>query len=92
MTSLVGKTLGKYQIIESLGRGGMAEVYKAYNASLGNFVAIKVMHEYLAVGSSFQERFQLEARAVASLRHDNIVRVFDFDIENGIYYIVFPVF
>ncbi len=66
----------------------MAHVYKAYHASLDRFVAVKVLHEHLASGEDFRERFQREARAVASLRHQNIIQVFDFDVEDNIYYMV----
>ncbi len=86
--SLVGTTLGKYQIIEELGKGGMAVVYKAYQPSLDRFVAIKVLYRHLMEGSSFLERFQREARAAAALRHENIVQVFDFDVQDGTYYMV----
>lgn len=84
----IGQTFGKYQIIESLGRGGMAEVYKAYQETLDRHVAIKVMHPFLAEESDFLGRFKREARAMASLNHPHIVRVFDFDIQDDVYYIV----
>ncbi len=86
--SLIGKTIGKYQIVELLGRGGMAEVYKAYQPSLDRYVAIKLMHSFLADDADFLGRFQREAKAVASLRHSNIVQVHDFDVADGIYYMV----
>jgi len=88
MADLVGKSLGKYQILESLGKGGMAQVYKAFHPSLDRFVAIKVLHANLASGADFQERFRREARAVAALRHQNIVQVFDFDEEDGVFFMV----
>lgn len=86
--SLIGKTIGKYQIVEHLGRGGMAEVYKAHQPALDRYVAIKLMHSFLADDKDFLGRFQREARAVASLRHGNIVRVYDFDVADGVYYMV----
>jgi serine/threonine protein kinase len=84
------KQLGKYDIIERLGRGGMAEVYKAYQASLDRHVAIKLLHPFLADDPEFKERFEREARNVARLRHPNIVQVYDFeyDIESESYYMV----
>ncbi len=84
------KQLGKYDIIERLGRGGMAEVYKAYQASLDRYVAIKLLHPFLADDTEFKERFEREARNVAKLRHPNIVQVydFDFDAESESYYMV----
>jgi serine/threonine protein kinase len=86
--SLIGKTIGKYQIVEHLGRGGMAEVYKAYQPALDRFVAIKLMHSFLADDKDFLGRFQREAKAIGRLRHPNIVQVHDFDVEEGMYYMV----
>ncbi len=86
--SLIGQTIGKYKIVETLGRGGMAEVYRAYQPSLDRDVAIKIMHSFLADEENFLTRFQREAKSMASLNHNNIVGVYDFDVEDGIYYIV----
>ncbi len=88
MADSVGRTIGKYELKERLGRGGMAEVYKGYQPGLERFVAIKILHAYLADESDFIGRFKREARAVAALRHPNIVQVFDFDVENDLYYMV----
>jgi len=88
MANLTGKTLGKYQIIERLGRGGMAEVYKAYHPQLERYAAVKVLHSYLAEGQDFLARFQREAKAIAALRHPNIVQIYDIDIEDEHYYMV----
>ncbi|UCG25867.1 MAG: serine/threonine-protein kinase PknK, partial [Chloroflexota bacterium] len=88
MTDLIGKTLGKYQIVVRVGRGGMARVYKAYQASLDRYVALKVLHTHLAEEANFVERFEREATAVARLRHPGIVQVFDYDVEEDYYYIV----
>ncbi len=85
---MIGKTLGKYRIVEHLGRGGMAEVYKAYQPGLDRYVAIKLMHTFLVEEEGFLGRFQREAKAVARLRHPNIVQVYDFDVEDGVYYMV----
>ncbi len=87
---LVGKTLGKYKVLEHLGHGGMAEVYKGIQEQLDRLVAIKVLHPFLADEEGFVIRFQREARIVATLRHQNIVQVYDFDEnkELGIYYMV----
>ncbi|MCB9423345.1 MAG: protein kinase [Ardenticatenaceae bacterium] len=78
---LIGQTLGKYTIKEKIGRGGMADVYKAYQENLGRFVAVKVMHSFLIdfEEENFLKRFSREARTMASLNHSNIVRVYDFD-------------
>jgi serine/threonine-protein kinase len=81
--SLAKKTLGKYEIIERLGRGGMAEVYKAYHASLDRYVAIKLLHPFLADDKEFKDRFEREAQNIAKLRHPHIVQVFDFDFDES---------
>lgn len=88
MADLTGKTLGKYRLTERLGRGGMAEVYRAYQTGLERDVAIKVMHSHLAEDEDFIKRFQREAKAVAAMHHPNIVQVYDFDVEDDIYYMV----
>jgi len=88
MEGLIGRTIGRYRITEHLGRGGMAEVYKAYQPSLDRYVAIKLMHAFLADDKDFLTRFEREAKVVATLRHPNIVQVFDFDVQNGQYYMV----
>src|SRR5512136_1704305 len=86
--SLEGQSLGKYRILEPLGRGGMAQVYKAYHPSLDRYVAIKVLRSDLVEESEFLSRFRREARAVAALRHPNIVQVYDFDTHDDLYYMV----
>ncbi len=87
--TLTGKTIGKYQILNKLGSGGMAEVYKGYQDNLDRYVAIKFMHAFLADDQDFLHRFKREARAMASLRHPHIVRVFDFDTYGeATYYLV----
>lgn len=88
MENLVGRTIGKYKISELLGRGAMAEVYKAYHERLDRHVAIKILHGHLAEGQDFLARFEREARAVAALRHPHIVQIYDSDVENGMYYMV----
>jgi len=88
MADLVGKTVGKYHIIELLGQGGMADVYKAYQPGLDRYVAMKVLHSFLAREEDFIGRFEREATAVAKLRHPNIVQVIDFDHEGDLYYMV----
>lgn len=84
------KKLGKYEIIDRIGRGGMAEVYRGYHASLDRYVAIKLLHPFLADDPEFKDRFENEARNVARLRHPNIVQVYDFDFdpEGESYYMV----
>jgi serine/threonine protein kinase len=89
--SLQGQTLGKYRVLEPLGRGGMAQVYRAYHPQLDRYVAIKVLRSDLVEEEEFLARFHREARAVARLRHPNIVQVFDFDVQDGIYYMVMEI-
>jgi serine/threonine protein kinase len=84
---LIGKTLGQYQIVEEIGRGGMAVIYKAYQESLDRHVAIKVLL-VRRVPPDFIERFNREARAAARLSHPNILPIYDFGHEEGVNYIV----
>jgi serine/threonine protein kinase len=86
--SLEGQTLGKYRILEPLGRGGMAQVYRAYHPQLNRYVAVKVLRSDLVEEAEFLGRFRREAQSVASLRHPNIVQVYDFDVEFDYYYMV----
>jgi serine/threonine protein kinase len=87
----VGFKLGKYEIKGLLGRGGMAEVYRAHNPDLGQDVAIKVLHPALVDSKDGSARFRVEAQAAGRLSHPNIVRVYDFDVQGGIYYMVMEV-
>lgn len=88
LTSLEGQTLGKYRVLEPLGAGGMARVYRAYHPQLDRYVAIKVLRSDLTDDEEFLARFQREARAVAGLRHPHIVQVYDFDVQDSLYYMV----
>ena len=73
-----GENVGPYRIIEQLGQGGMASVYKAYHAALDRYVALKVLHQAFNEDSTFINRFQREARVVAKLEHPNIVPIYDY--------------
>jgi hypothetical protein len=86
MANLVGRTLGKYRIVARLGRGGMAEVYKAYQPGLDRYVGIKVLHSHLVDDQDFIGRFEREALATSKLRHPNIVQVLDFDRDGDVYF------
>lgn len=88
MFDLTGKTLGKYRLLEKLGQGGMAQVYKAYQPDLDRYVAIKILHPHLTGDEDFEARFRREARAVAALEHPNILRVYDFDTQEGVAFLV----
>lgn len=83
-----GQTLGSYRIISEIGVGGMASVYKAYQASMDRHVAIKVLPKQLAESEEFVKRFQQEARTIAKLEHPYILPVFDYGEENGTTYFV----
>ncbi len=88
MSTGPGSNLGPYRILEQIGRGGMATVYRAYQPALQRYVAIKVLPEFFAQEPGFRERFQQEATAIARLRHPNILAVFDAGEDNGVAYIV----
>ncbi len=88
MTDWTDKQIGKYEIKELLGRGGMGEVYKAYHPALQRDVAIKMIHTHIATDPEAIDRFRREARIVAALRHPGIVQVHDFDIEGDTFYMV----
>ena len=78
----------RYQIIKTIGEGGMANVYLAYDTILERQVAVKVLRGDLATDEKFVRRFQREALSASSLSHPNIVEVYDVGEDNGIYYIV----
>jgi serine/threonine-protein kinase len=75
---LIGKTLGRYRITAELGRGGMATVYRAFDPQLGRDVAVKVMHGTFTGRGDIERRFRREAQAVAAIKHESIVDIFDF--------------
>ena len=78
MSFNVGENVGPYRVIEQLGQGGMATVYKAYHAALDRYVALKVLHPAFGEDPNFAARFQREARLVAKLDHPNIVPIYDY--------------
>jgi len=88
MKIAAGVDVGPYKIVEQVGRGGMATVFKAYQAALERMVAIKVLPEFLAEDEQFRERFRREAVAIAKLRHPNILAVYDHGEFDGQLYIV----
>jgi serine/threonine protein kinase len=83
MSTESSKRLGKYELRERLGSGGMAEVWKAFDTQLQRFVAIKLLHTKLQADANFTSRFQREAQVIASLHHPNIVQIHDFQVEQG---------
>jgi predicted ATPase/Tfp pilus assembly protein PilF/predicted Ser/Thr protein kinase len=84
---LTGKTLGQYEIVEQIGRGGTAFVYKAYQSNLERYLALKVLLPQQAQTANFGERFEREARIVARLNHPNILPIIDFGQAEGLSYI-----
>ena len=86
---LIGKILaGRYEIIQVVGKGGMATVYKARDNLLNRYVAVKVLKDEYSKDEVFVKRFRTEAQSAASLIHPNIVSVFDVGEDKGISYIV----
>ena len=86
---LEGKLLGnRYEIIEKIGSGGMATVYKAKCHVLNRYVAIKILKEEFTTDSEFIKKFNTEAQSAASLTHPNIVSVYDVGNEDDLHYIV----
>ncbi len=92
MPDWIGKTVGKVLIEKHLAQGGMAEVYLGTHLTLDRPVAVKVMHSFVEADEDQKARFQREAKVVASLRHPNIVQVYDFDTADGHPYIVMEYF
>src|SRR5258708_1426558 len=88
MSFNVGENVGPYRIIEQLGQGGMATVYKVYHAALDRYVALKALHPAFGEDPNFLTRFQREARLVAKLEHPNIVPVYDYAQHEGRPYLV----
>src|SRR3989442_11464198 len=88
MNALVGRSLGQFRIVERIGAGGMASVFKAYQPNLDRYVAIKVLPAYHARDPIFVKRFVQEARAVAKLVHPNILQIHDFGEQENITFIV----
>lgn len=84
----IGENIGPYRIIEQLGQGGMATVYKAYHAALDRYVALKVLHAAFHEDQTFTARFQREARVVARLEHSHIVPIYDYSEHQARPYLV----
>ncbi len=88
MSFNIGENIGPYRIIEQLGQGGMATVFKAYHAALDRYVALKVLHPAFNQDQTFTARFQREARVVAKLEHSNIVPIYDYSEHEARPYLV----
>src|SRR5215831_6913147 len=91
MTGLEGTRLGAYELIQRIGAGGMAEVYRARQLSaFGREVAIKVIRTEFVEDATFRTRFLREAHAISRLSHPNILPLIEFGDENGTLYLVMP--
>jgi len=75
------RKLEKYEVLDEIGHGGMATVYRARDSSLDRFVALKVLHPHLQRTSEARARFTREAKSVAKLRHPNILEIYDYSGE-----------
>ena len=83
-----GTQLGPFQILSAIGAGGMGEVYKARDTRLDRLVAIKILSAHLADRAELRERFEREAKAIASLNHPHICTLHDVGHQDGIDYLV----
>ena len=88
MAILPGRRLGPYEILSSVGAGGMGEVYRARDTRLDRIVAIKILPDHLASRADLRERFEREARTIASLNHPHICTLYDIGQQDGIDYLV----
>lgn len=87
--NLEGKLIGgRYKLIEKIGNGGMATVYKAKCLVLNRYVAVKILRDEFTTDEEFVKRFNIEAQAAASITHNNIVSVYDVGKDDNLYYIV----
>ncbi len=92
MTELVGRSLANYAILDAVGQGGMATVYRARDVRDGSIVAIKVLSPYIAADPKFRGRFDREVNLLRRLAHPNIVPILAFGHADGFHYIVMPYF
>lgn len=87
MENLIGQTLGQFRLLEIIGEGGMATVYRAHQPSMSRDVAVKVIHPSQSQSEEFFARFDREARVIASLSHAHILKVFDYGVVGNIAYL-----
>jgi len=88
VSGLIGRKLGQYEVVELLGKGGMATVYKGYQESIDRYVAIKVLPPHPGLDEQFIQRFQLEAKTIGGLQHPHILSLYDYGNEDDIIYLV----
>src|SRR5437868_10671225 len=87
-SSIVGQTLGHYQVLGKIGAGGMGEVFRAHDSRLGRDVAVKILPPIFSADEDRLRRFEQEARATAKLNHPNILAIYDIGRHDGSPYIV----
>ncbi|HSP08168.1 MAG TPA: serine/threonine-protein kinase [Candidatus Dormibacteraeota bacterium] len=90
MKDLTGTRLGSYEIVERLGGGGMAVVYRAVQQPLGREVALKALSSELFQDEGFVKRFETEAKTLAKLDHPNILPIYDFEVTEGVAFLTMP--
>src|SRR6266849_3305865 len=90
MKDLTGTRVGSYEIVERLGGGGMAVVYRAVQQPLGREVALKALSPELLQDEGFVKRFEAEAKTLAKLDHPNILTIYDFELADGVAYLTMP--
>ncbi len=90
MLGLVGRTIGRYHIVEQVGQGGMSSVFRAVETTTSRTVAIKIISPYLANEPQFKARFEREIRLLRRLQHPNIIPILDFGEAEGLAFIVMP--
>ena len=78
MSDLIGQELGPYRILEQIGAGGMATIFKAYHPATDRYVAVKILPETMGRDANFRQRFRREAKVVAGLEHVHILPVYDY--------------
>jgi serine/threonine protein kinase/photosystem II stability/assembly factor-like uncharacterized protein len=88
MANFIGQTIGGYRIVEQIGLGGMATVYKAYQPSMDRYVAFKIISTHLTQDPAFVKRFEQEAKVIARLEHLHILPVHDYGERDGCLYLV----
>jgi serine/threonine protein kinase len=88
MSELIGRKLGKYTLEAQLGEGGMAAVFQSHHPQFNRPVAIKILPPLIGQDPSFRTRFEREGRMIAGLNHPSIIRVYDIDEADGLFYMV----